>query len=521
MAMNREYQGDTPVGMTFSSLAGNVGGGQQTPGFMGCGKFFLTSKKFLLADGGIKRLVWMTSELKNLLANDLKLRFEEQDVPDFLDKIADETIGIDAHDVRKFLEKVSHPALEMEDMSKQSEEDIKKEEVKDEEKPTQVEGKPTGEKSDPKLENEPKLSKELITRLKREIIEDLKVSISKEIVKEIIQSLDPKLLNQDALSIKEEPVPAGEANIPEDLGAPVELKEKHIKPKASERLAEISGFDIHKDKCETPIWTVKLGATKEEGGTRGRSYLIGGETCMPFHLWEGDMPNPPLIALEVFDQVSEKYPDCLREIYGDHLYKPDEMAKVCVDKYGADLISVRLEGTHPEKGNRSPEQAVEVVKSVLNSVDVPLIITGHSHFASNNDVMKGVAQACAGENLLLNWVEQDNYRTIAGAALAYGHAIVAQSPIDVNIAKQMNILLTNMDVKTSQIIMDPMTGATGYGIEYTYSVMERIRLTALNGDQMLCGPMIVSPGQECAKIKESKALESDFPEWGDLAKRAA
>jgi acetyl-CoA decarbonylase/synthase complex subunit delta len=266
---------------------------------------------------------------------------------------------------------------------------------------------------------------------------------------------------------------------------------------------------------------VKLGATKEEGGTRSCSYIIGGETCMPFHLWEGDMPNPPLVALEVFDQVSKKYPDCLREIYGDLLNKPAEMAKACVDKYGADLISVRLEATHPEKGNRSPEQAIEVVKSVLNMVDVPLIITGHSHFERNNEVMKAVAQACAGENLLLNWVEQDNYRTIAGVALAYGHAIVTQSPIDVNIAKQMNILLTNMDVKTSQIIMDPMTGATGYGIEYSYSVMERIRLTALNGDQMLCGPMIVAPGQECAKIKEFKAPESDFPAWGDLANRAA
>jgi acetyl-CoA decarbonylase/synthase complex subunit delta len=136
-------------------------------------------------------------------------------------------------------------------------------------------------------------------------------------------------------------------------------------------------------------------------------------------------------------------------------------------------------------------------------------------------VLKAVAQACRGERLLLNWVEQDNYRTIAGAALAFGHVLVSQSPIDVNIAKQMNILLTNMDVKPEQIVMDPMTGATGYGIEYTYSVMERIRLTALNGDRMLAGPMIGSPGQECAKIKESRATEHDFPAWGELADRAA
>ena len=146
------------------------------------------------------------------------------------------------------------------------------------------------------------------------------------------------------------------------------------------------------------------------------------------------------------------------------------------------------------------------MKSVLAAVDVPLIVTGHNHFDRNNEVLKAVAAACAGENLLLNWVEQNNYRTIAGAAMAYGHCVVSQSPIDVNIGKQMNILLTNMDLKREQIVIDPLTGAMGYGIEYTYSVMERIRLTGLGGDAMLAMPMIVSPGQECAKIKELQGL---------------
>jgi acetyl-CoA decarbonylase/synthase complex subunit delta len=160
------------------------------------------------------------------------------------------------------------------------------------------------------------------------------------------------------------------------------------------------------------------------------------------------------------------------------------------------------------------------VKNVLQGVDVPLIVTGHGHFDSVNEVLKAVAHACHGENLLLNWVEQDNYRTVAGAAMAYGHCVVAQSPIDVNIGKQMNILLTGMSVPTQQIVMDPMTGAMGYGLEYTYSVMERIRLSGLGGDAMLAGPMIVSPGQESAKVKEVKAPESDFPSWGDVGKRA-
>ncbi|MBF0482981.1 MAG: acetyl-CoA decarbonylase/synthase complex subunit delta, partial [Desulfovibrionaceae bacterium] len=171
-------------------------------------------------------------------------------------------------------------------------------------------------------------------------------------------------------------------------------------------------------------------------------------------------------------------------------------------------------------GARAVDEAVAAVGRVLAAVDVPLIVTGHNHFATVNEVFKEVAKNFAGENLLFNWVEQDNYRTIAGAALAYGHCLVAQSPIDVNIAKQLNILLANMDMPASRIVVDPMTGALGYGVEYSYSVMERIRQTGLMGDAMLASPMILSPGFECAKIKESKAAQADYPAWGDLAARA-
>ena len=232
------------------------------------------------------------------------------------------------------------------------------------------------------------------------------------------------------------------------------------------------------------------------------------------------MPHRPLVAMEIFDQVGEKYPSVLRDLYGPLIHNPVEMARVCVKQYGADLISVRLDGIHPERGNTSATQAVALVKEILQAVDVPLIITGTSHFEKNNEVLKAVAAACEGENLLFNWVEQDNYRTVAGAAMAYGHAVVAQSPIDVNIGKQLNILLTNMGFEKERIIMDPMTSVIGYGIEYTYSVMERIRLTGLGGDEMLCAPMLASVGAECIKIKEYKAEESAFPAWGDLAQRA-
>ena len=535
MAVNREFQGDTPVGMTFSSLAGNVGGGQQTPGFVGVGKVFLTSKKFLFSEGGYKRLVWMPKELKILLEDDLKKRFTEQGVPDLLDKIADETVATEAHEVRSFLEKVGHPAIKMEDMGNFAQSETT---VTAPEKPIEkVAGSiPGEERTDVKPETMPEkespaqISENLIEEIKaqitREVSEQLKTSITKNIVQEIIKTLNDKFLGngKDAMisleSSSSEKIDEKESEETiEPAKATFEIK--HQGPSAAERLAEVKTFTIRKEKNEIPIWTVKLGATKAEGGTRGKTYTVGGATCMPFHLWEGEMPFRPLVAMEVFDSVSEKYPKALRNIYGDLLFNPAEMAKVCVEKFGADLVSVRLEGTHPEKGNRTPEQSVELVQSVLKAVDVPLIVTGHSNFERINDVMKAVAQACAGENLLLNWVEQDNYRTIAGAALAYGHSIVSQSPIDVNISKQMNILLTNMDIKPEQIVMDPLTGSMGYGIEYTYSVMERIRLTGLNGDKMLTGPMIVTTGQECIKVKEFNASEKDFPEWGDLNKRAA
>ncbi len=234
------------------------------------------------------------------------------------------------------------------------------------------------------------------------------------------------------------------------------------------------------------------------GGTRGHTLTIGGADCMPFHLWEGRMPNRPLVAMEVFDVISEKYPAVLEK----HLWQSPEPA----GGNGPGLCGTIRRRSHQRaarrnpsrKGNRTPDEAVSLVKAVLAAVEVPLIVTGHSHYEKNNEVLKSIAQACAGENLLLNWVEQDNYRTIAGAAIAYGHCVVSQSPIDVNIAKQLNILLTNMDVKPERIVMDPMTGATGYGLEYTCSVMERIRLTGLGGDRMLgCPDDRLSGAGEC------------------------
>jgi acetyl-CoA synthase len=523
MVVNREFTGDTPAGMNFSTLAGEVGGGRQTPGFMGCGKIFLTSRKFLAADGGPARLIWMPKELKELLAEDLDRRFTELGLADQLDKIADETVATDPQEIRAFLETVGHPAIAMEDMALYARQaEAPESAVMSAAGAVEVEEPGSTARSHEDTSMKPdeieKLKAEVAASVIAEVKEDLKRSLTRDIVQDIIGVLGERFLGA---SPQTAPAPAP-ASASESTPAESVSRKPTIEPgpTAAERLAKVEAFEIKRDRCEQPVWTVTLGGGPDRGGTRGVTHQVGGATCMPFHLWEGAMPHRPLVALEVFDVVSEKYPQPLRGIYGALLDDPPAMARACVETYGADLISVRLEGTHPEKGGRSPEQAVALVKAVLEAVEVPVIITGHNHFDSVNEVVKAVAQACHGENLLFNWAEQDNYRTIAGAALAYGHTVVAQSPIDVNIGKQMNILLTGMSLPVEQIVMDPMTGAMGYGLEYTYSVMERIRLSGLGGDAMLAGPMIVSPGQETARVKEVKAPVSDFPAWGELTDRA-
>lgn len=525
MAVNREYTGDTPVGMTFSTLAGNVGGGVQTPGFMGCGKVYLSSPKFLFAEGGPARYVWMTKELKEMLHDDLSKLFEKQGVPDLLDKIADETVSVDPEEIRSFMEKEGHPALEMDEMILYAEGGEEMLDGDEDETSSGTEAgteypsseQAGGEKSAEKEKVSGPVTGAQLESFKQEIIDSLRDEIKKDVTREVVTDIIG-VLEEKFLGVKSSAstAPASGEKAADSKKEPA-ADDRHP---AGDRIKAINSFSIIKEKNDNRVHRVKLGADKSSGGTRGVVHEIGGADAMPFHHWEGDIPNRPLVAMEVFDRVNEKYPQVLRDSWGDLIDKPAEMAKVCVEKYGADLISVRLDGTHPERGDLSPDESLELVKTVLSAVDVPLIITGHNHFEKINEVMKEVARGCEGENLLFNWVEQDNYRTIAGVAIAYGHSVVAQSPIDVNIAKQMNILLTGMDIPIERIVADPMTGAMGYGIEYTYSVMERIRATGLGGDKMLLSPMIVSPGQECARIKELRAAENEFPTWGDLSKRA-
>ena len=521
MAVNREFQEDTPVGMTFSSLAGSVGGGVQTPGFMGVGKAFLSSAKFLTAEGGIQRLVWMPRELKEMIVTDFRERAEAEGVPDLLDRIADETIATAPHDLREALEAADHPALKMDDMASLWDDApvIAPESAPSEEMPTQAPVAVTstqdgGSPAHPVSPEVGRMTESIAVELKETILTELLGEFKGSLVADLKSAILAELKNENPMVAGKDTVAESAPNVPLPSVAPEPARY------ASEKLAAIASFTMPTEEPGEVIESIRIGATREEGGTRGKVLVLGGQNCLAGHHLDGAIPNATAFALEVFDTVNPKLSPALRQVWGDLLEHPAKMAKKCVEEYGVDAVSVRIEGTHPEKGGNTPEQAVALVKEVLAAVDVPVIVTAHSHFETANEAMRAVAAGCEGERLLLNWVENDNYRTLAGAALAYGHCVVAQSPIDVNLAKQLNILLTNMDLPRDRIVMDPMTGALGYGVEYTYSIMERIRLAGFDGDRALTFPMIALVGQEAWKTKEGNAPEADFPEWGGLIERA-
>lgn len=271
------------------------------------------------------------------------------------------------------------------------------------------------------------------------------------------------------------------------------------------------GIAIPKEKWTGKIREVKFGATADEGGTRSKSITLGGVNTLPFLYFEGEMPQKTVIAMEVMDVVREDYPTLAREPFEGVLDSPVTWAKACVEKFGADAICLKLEGTNPEEENKSPDEAVEIVKGVLGAVPVPLLIYGCGNEEKDSKVMQIVSDATKGERCLLGLAEEERYKSISVATMANDHGIVAFSNLDINLAKQLNILLTDFGVKPENIIMDPLQAGLGYGLEYSYSVIERVRLAALMGDHMLQMPII------CDSSISWKAREAhqENPVWGD------
>ncbi len=272
-------------------------------------------------------------------------------------------------------------------------------------------------------------------------------------------------------------------------------------------------IEIPKDKWPGSIKKVTLGATSAEGGTRTRSITLGGETTLPYLHFEAPMPNKPVIAIEIQSHKPADWSPLLMEVWGDAMNDPAQWAKKA-EEAGADIIVLELTLAD------TPDDAVRIVKSVLGATGLPLIVWGPGQAERDNELLIPISDATKGEKLVLGICEDKNYRTIVASAMANGHLVQARTAMDVNLAKQLNILITDMGLPADRILMDPTTGALGYGIEYGYSVMERLRLAALQGDAMTQLPMIVTPGYEAWKTKEAKVGEGVPESWGDWKNRA-
>jgi acetyl-CoA decarbonylase/synthase complex subunit delta len=255
-------------------------------------------------------------------------------------------------------------------------------------------------------------------------------------------------------------------------------------------------------------------------GTGDKAVTFGGENVLSFHSFEGQTPNKPVIAYEIQDIPPADWPESVRKPYEGVSDDPVKWAQFCQDTLKAKAIALRLIGTHPDRENRSPQEAAKTVSEVLSAVDIPLIILGSNHVEKDAPVLVAASEAAKDKNCVVGKAQEANYKTIAAAAMANNHKLIAMSELDINLAKQLNILLTQMGFEKERLITDPMCSALGYGLEYTYSVMERIRLAALSqNDVTMQPPMLGDVGMYVWKVKESQALEADLPEWGATEER--
>lgn len=274
-----------------------------------------------------------------------------------------------------------------------------------------------------------------------------------------------------------------------------------------------------KEKWTNPIVTTTVGAGSDAGGTRGKTVTVGGETTLPFLTFEGDIPNRPAIAGLVTDVVPDGWPSVLTDAIGGEIGSTAEWAQKCVEEYKVDLICLKLVGPDPAGQDLSADDAAKSVRAVLDAVDVPLIIWGCGDEEKDNLVLPECSQAAKGERCLIGAATEGNYRTLGAIGTADGHLLIAEAPCDINIGKQVNILLQDAGFDLNNIVMCQVTAALGYGFDYVYTIFERVRIAGLKGDKLMALPQIANVGWEVWKVKEAQADEDILPGWGKLADR--
>ena len=248
-------------------------------------------------------------------------------------------------------------------------------------------------------------------------------------------------------------------------------------------------------------------------GKGDKTMKVGGENILPLHFFdEGSLPNPPKFALEVLDMEPADRTAHLIEPFGDVISDPIKWAKKC-EGFGVDAICLALVSTDPAEKDTSSELAAQLVKQMVNEIKKPLIIYGSGDEKKDAEVLPKVAQVCSGENLLIGPVQKENFEVVGKAILNHGHVAIAQSPLDINLLKELNVKLCKF-LLPERVIIDPLSSALGYGIEYSFSLMERVKqIGVITKDSMTMMPIIANLGDECWKTKQAKENKTQGLLW--------
>ncbi|MDR0445675.1 MAG: acetyl-CoA decarbonylase/synthase complex subunit delta [Oscillospiraceae bacterium] len=255
-------------------------------------------------------------------------------------------------------------------------------------------------------------------------------------------------------------------------------------------------------------------------GTGDKTVTLGGESVFPFYSFDAPIEHRPSIGAEISDLGIDSSLPGVAEYYSGCSTLP-EMAKRASEMPGADFLAISLDGAHPDNGDRSVEDTAALVKEIAAVVDCPLVIEGSRSVEKDAKLFEKIAEALDGRNVLFLSAREENYKSVsAAAAMAYSQKIGAESAVDINLAKQLNVLISQMGVKTESVAMNLGSAAAGYGFEYVATTFDRVKSAALaQNDNMLQMPIITPVASEVWTVKESIAAEEDFPEWGPAEER--
>ena len=256
-------------------------------------------------------------------------------------------------------------------------------------------------------------------------------------------------------------------------------------------------------------------------GTGEKAVKLGGVNVLPFYSFDAPIENAPKIGVEITDAGLAAYPQKgLQEFYAG-CTTPAEMAKRAESMPGVSFICLHLEGADPNGENKSTEDCVAIAKSVADATDLPLVVMGCKNIEKDSELFTKISEALQGKNILVLSAREEDYKTVgASAALAYGQKVGAESAVDINLAKQLNVLMTQLGVASSSIVMNAGSAAAGYGYEYVASTLDRIRAAALaQSDDQLQMPIMTPVSTEAWGVKEAIMSEADMPEWGDAEER--